>query len=125
MARRLTFLTLLACSLLLGVLACSSSRQKVALRALEWSIRGDTAPFSLELENLTDRPIAVTVFVLAESKRESRGGTSLHELGHERLKVPLAAKEKRRVVGQVRLIGRGDFVLEASASVEETERKNR
>jgi len=97
--------------------ACSAQRQEVSLHNFDWNVIGDIAPFSFNLENATAKTIDVSVFVVAESKTESRNGTLSGDVGNERIEIMLSPKEIKKVTGQIHLLSSRNIALQAFITI--------
>jgi hypothetical protein len=101
--KKVILLSAIAIGAIAALLVFRAREENVAALNLSWKEGDGIVTFEFRVANLTQEEAVVSVELIAERTIKLRAGPLIAEAGRKRVEVHLAAKEEKKVRGQIAL----------------------
>jgi hypothetical protein len=101
--KKVVLLSAIAIGAIAALLVFRAREETVAVLNLNWRESHGIVTFDFRVANLTKEEVVVSVELIAERTIKLRAGPQIAEAGRGRAEVHLAAKEEKKVRGQIAL----------------------
>jgi hypothetical protein len=101
--KKVVLLSAIAIGAIVALLVFRTREETDAVLNLNWRESHGMVAFDFRVTNITKEEVVVSVELIAERTIKLRAGPQIAEAGRRRVEVHLAAKEEKKVCGQIAL----------------------